>query len=617
MVAAAPYFVHHPVTISASSIARSRPPEGLKDLNILRLCAPRRAPLVRRARLIAVLCAGIALLPVSSRAETPAADIEIHSLAGSYLAGRVAGSLRDSSAAARFFGAALEADPDNLALLDRSFSLSLVAGEYEAAMTSAVRIAELDPSHQLAQLALAVDALRGRQYAEAQRHLEGAGNGPLAELTATLLRAWAETGMGNTDLALETVDGLSGPEWYEVFKPYHSGLIASVAGDEDAAGAYFEQAYAADPDAIRIVQAWARHLARVGKTDEALAVLEKFEQVVPEHPLIEQARQDVEAGRVPAPIVKTAQEGATEVLYGIGSALGSDSGEEYAAIYLRLGLYLTPQQPLALLSLADYYEKIGDSAKAIDVYGSIATDSPLRPNADIHRALNLDDLERTDDAIAVLNSIIDANPRDEEAIIALGNVLRGSERFADAADVYSRAIGQIADQSERDWALYYFRGMCYERAGRWPLAELDLQKALELNPDQPHVLNYLGYSWVDQHIRLDEALDMITRAVELRPNDGYIVDSLGWAYYRLARYEDAVRELERAVELKPEDPIINDHLGDAYWKVGRKLEAHFQWNHAKDLEPEPADLARILEKLESGLVDKPDRAAIELRRNDG
>ncbi len=552
-----------------------------------------------------------------AHAEAQKDDYVSGSLAGSYLAGRMAGGLRDSDAAAHYFNAALAEDPDNLALLDRSFTLSLIDGDYDRAMDTATRLVELDPEHRVAHLALAVDGIRAREYAVAERHLDNAGNGPLAELTSTLLRAWAEAGIGDIEQALATVDSLSGPEWYEVFKPYHSGLIATVGGDETAAGAYFEAAYTADPDAIRIVQAWGRHLARTDRIDEATAVFQRFGTVVPDHPLTVAALAEIDEGRTPAPIVKSAQEGAAEVLYGIGSALGSDSGEEYAALYLRLGLHLAPTQPLALLSLADYYEKIRDSEEAIEVYDRIAPDSPLRPNADIHKALNLDDLERTDEAIAILEQVIEAAPDDYEAIIALGNVLRGRERFGEAAKVYTRAVDQIGRPTQRDWALFYFRGMSYERDKRWPLAELDLQKALELNPEQPHVLNYLGYSWVDQNLNLDEALDMITRAVELRPNDGYIVDSLGWAYYRLGRYEEAARELERAVELKPDDPIINDHLGDAYWKVGRKLEAQFQWSHAKALDPEPDDLAKILDKLENGLNDTPDRAALELRRNDG
>ena len=207
-------------------------------------------------------------------------------------------------------------------------------------------------------------------------------------------------------------------------------------------------------------------------------------------------------------------------------------------------------------------------------------------------AMNLDTLERTDEAKASLEKLIAANPGDLEAIMALGNVLRGRKQFAECADTYSKGVETITKSEKSNWVIYYFRGICYERAKQWSKAEADLKKSLELFPDQPHVLNYLGYSWIDQGINLDEGMRMIKRAVEQRADDGYIVDSLGWAYYRLGNTEDAVKQLERAVELKPEDPTINDHLGDAYWRIGRVLEARFQWSHARDLKPEPDEWQR-------------------------
>ena len=193
--------------------------------------------------------------------------------------------------------------------------------------------------------------------------------------------------------------------------------------------------------------------------------------------------------------------------------------------------------------------------------------------------------------------------------MALGNVMRGRKQFAECADVYSKGIETITKSEKSNWVIYYFRGICFERSKQWAQAEVDLKKSLELYPDQPHVLNYLGYSWIDQGANLDEGMRMIKRAVEQRADDGYIVDSLGWAYYRLGDMEEAVKHLERAVELKPEDPTINDHLGDAYWKVGRQLEARFQWSHARDLKPEPEELVKIEAKLKSGMPDDTSSAA--------
>ena len=241
---------------------------------------------------------------------------------------------------------------------------------------------------------------------------------------------------------------------------------------------------------------------------------------------------------------------------------------------------------------------------AIKMYERVPQNSPLRRNAEIQLATNLDTLDRTDEAKQHLNKLVAEHGDDTDAIMALGNILRSRKSFEECADVYGKAIAQISNPEKPNWLVFYFRGICNERAKKWDAAEADLKKALQLFPDQPHVLNYLGYSWIDQGTNLDEGMRMIRRAVEQRPDDGYIVDSLGWAYYRLGNYEEAVKNLERAVELKPEDPTINDHLGDAYWKTGRTLEANFQWSHARDLKPEPEDLIKIKQKLASGLPEE-------------
>jgi Flp pilus assembly protein TadD len=243
--------------------------------------------------------------------------------------------------------------------------------------------------------------------------------------------------------------------------------------------------------------------------------------------------------------------------------------------------------------------------------------SPLKRNAEIQLALNLDSTERTDEAKQHLQKLIAEQPNDIDAIMALGNILRSRKTFSECADVYSKGIAAIGTPERSNWTVFYFRGICYERAKEWGKAEADLKKALELFPDQPHVLNYLGYSWVDQGINLDEGMSMIRRAVDQRPDDGYIVDSLGWAYYRLGNYEEATKNLERAVELRPEDPTINDHLGDGYWRVGRQLEARFQWSHARDLKPEPDELAKIDQKLKDGLPDETADVAKNKKPGDG
>jgi Flp pilus assembly protein TadD len=229
--------------------------------------------------------------------------------------------------------------------------------------------------------------------------------------------------------------------------------------------------------------------------------------------------------------------------------------------------------------------------------------SPLKVGADIQISLELDGAGKTDEAMRRLTDIVAKRPQDVEALSALAELQRSAKQYTEAAATYDKAIAAVGIPQRDNWTLFYFRGICYERSKQWPKAEADFRKALELYPDQPLVLNYLGYSWVDQGLNLEEAFKMLRKAVELRPNDGYIVDSLGWAHYKLGQYPEAAETLEKAIDLKPSDPILNDHLGDVYWRVNRRTEAHFQWNHARDMGPDPEDLPAILKKIESGLPD--------------
>jgi tetratricopeptide (TPR) repeat protein len=389
----------------------------------------------------------------------------------------------------------------------------------------------------------------------------------------------------------------------------HSGMILELSGQKKDAAKHYERAYKLDATALRVVQAYGGYLSRQGNKEEALKVFNAFDEILPRHPLVVEAISEINAGHKVAPLVESPQAGAAEALYGLGAALGRRGGEDLGLIYLQLALYLSPSHPMALLSLADLYEQLKKPEFAIAVYDRIPQNSPIRRNALIQRALDLDTLDRTDEAKADLSAVLAAHPDDTEAAMALGNILRARKDYAECADVYSKGIATFTKPEKANWVIYYFRGICYERSKQWPKAEADMKQALELFPEQPLVLNYLGYSWIDQGVHLDDGMRMIQRAVEQRADDGYIVDSLGWAYFRLGNAEEAVKHLERAVELKPEDPTINDHLGDAYWRVGRTLEARFQWSHARDLKPDPEDLTKIEAKLKSGLPDDTSSAA--------
>jgi tetratricopeptide (TPR) repeat protein len=537
------------------------------------------------------------------------------SASGSYLAARHAGQQRDAAAAASYYRAALKRDPNNPELLDRAFLSFLVDGDVDEAVKFAERVAQADKNDRVARLVLGVNALKRKQYASAKRDLAQSIRGPITDLTASLLSAWSTFAANDSKGAIAAIDHLAGPDWYAIFKDLHAGLIYDLAVNQKEAGKRLERAHKLDSTALRVVQAYGSWLSRNRSPKEALAVFEAFDKALPRHPLVMESMEKLKAGEKLPALVTNAQAGAAEALYGLGASLGRRGGEDLGLVYLQLSLFLSPSHPLALLSLADLYESLKKPELAIKIYERVPPGSPLHRNAAIQMAANLDSLERADDAQKHLEALIKQNPDDLEAIMALGNVLRGHKKFAECANVYSKGIATISKPEKANWIVFYFRGICYERSKQWAKAETDLKKALELFPDQPHVLNYLGYSWIDQGVKLDEGMEMIKKAVQQRPDDGYIVDSLGWAYYRLGNYEEATKQLERAIELKPEDPTINDHLGDAYWRVGRVLEAKFQWAHARDLKPDAEELPNIEEKLKSGLPDETSSQAKAVRKS--
>lgn len=564
------------------------------------------------------LAALLAAAPIELVAQPSDQDLIGLTASGSYLAARHAGQMRDAAAAAAYYRVALNRDPKNGELLDRTFLSLLVGGNIDDAVKYADQVAAADKSDRVARLVLGVNALKKKQYAVARRELAQSVRGPITDLTATLLASWAQFGAKDAKGAVAAIDRLAGPDWYAIFKDLHAGLILDLAGNEKEAGKRFERAYKADSSALRVVEAYGSWVSRNKSPQEALAIYEAFDKVLPRHPLIVDAMTKLKAGEKLPILISSAQAGAAEALYGLGASLGRRGGEDLGLVYLQLGLHLAPNHPLALLSLADLYESLKKPELAIKAYERIPASSPLHRNAEIQMAANLDTLERADEAEKHLQALIKRRPDDIEAVMALGNVLRGHKKFAECADVYSKGVDLIPNPEKANWVIFYFRGICYERSKQWPKSEADLKKALELYPDQPHVLNYLGYSWIDQGVNLDDGMAMIRKAVQQRPDDGYIVDSLGWAYYRIGNYDEAVKQLERAIELKPEDPTINDHLGDAYWRVGRELEARFQWAHARDLKPEPEELPKIEEKLKNGLApESANQAKAAKKTGDG
>jgi tetratricopeptide (TPR) repeat protein len=520
---------------------------------------------------------------------------------GNYLAGRTAAGLRDMDAAAAFLRSALRATPKDPELLDRTFRIVLASGDFEQAAALAERVAAVDADNRLARLALAVRAIKARQFVAARTQLAQSLNGPMPDVVAALVSAWAWQGSGDTARALKSADTLQGNDLIAVFRDLHAGLIAETGGNLAEAEKRLASAYKADQSLYVVVDAYARLLARAGKRDEALGVYKTMAEKMTRNSRLNANIELLEKGEKLPPTVASPKDGAAEALFTFGQLTSRGESAEIALIYLNLALYLSPEHELGLLTLADLQETIGQHDAAIEVYQRIPAASSFHEDVGLRVAVNLAQSERIPEAEKKLRELIAEDRNDIDAIVALGNLLHRQKSYKEAAEVFSQAVDATVEPKKSDWSLFFARGVAYDAAKDWRHAEKDLQTAVDLDPEQAVALNYLGYSWVDRGISFERGMDLIKKAVELRPNDGDIVDSLGWAYYRLGKYPEATTELERAVELKPQSWEINDHLGDVYWKTNRKLEAKFQWLHALTLEIEPEKRIQIERKINEGL----------------
>ena len=557
------------------------------------------------ARLISSAVLVLALLTGGAiSVEGRAFDVVRHTTAGNYLAGREALADMRNEDAARFFNDAAIADWDNPILVERSFIAHAAAGQITDAARVARHLLELSGPNDLATLVLGAEALKDRRYAAAARALETVGGDTYAGIAGGVLRAWALAADGKLQQANDVLDSI-GQGGLEDFLVFHRALMADVSGRTAEALELGKRTYETDPYVARIVEAYTRMLGNAGRFDEAEKVLADYAKQGLSHPLVTAVKAKIDLKQRPGAFAANVQAGAAELFHSIGVALAREGSGDIATVFLQLGMYLDPGADVIDLVYAQMLDAAGQHEIANGIYDKLPANSPLKPMAVVRVAENLDALGNKDEALRRLGNIVNTNPDDLEALSVLGDLQRGAKKYEEAAQTYTMALAASGGESPADWRFYYVRGISYERAKDWPKAEADFKKALSLNPNQPQVLNYLGYSWVDQGTNLLPALDMIQRAVAAAPNDGYIIDSLGWAYYRLGRFEDAVKQLELAVQLRSTDPEINDHLGDAYWRAGRKLEARFQWNIASSVDKEGAVKERVAIKLEKGLDAAP------------
>ncbi len=532
----------------------------------------------------------------------PAAE----SALGDYLAALVARRNRDLSAAADFMLSALEADPENPELLAAAFILVAGDGRQAETIGLAKRLTAAKPGEAFAHTVLALDAVEQGDLDRASEILTALPARGLSSLVGPLLKGWVEVARGDAAAALQSLDVLEETKGFDSIRNLHSALMYDVAGDATKAQEGYDNAFAkSGGSTLRLSWLSGNFFERQGDRERAVQIYREFIQANPGTTLLQPFMDRAEAGEAAPPAVADARQGMAEVLFNIASLLTQERAEELALAHVQQALHIKPDFDVARVLLGEILQGQARGREAIETYRKIAPDSSFGWMVRLRIADQMEELEDIEGAIAELDALSNERKDQFEPMFRKGNVLRANERFKEAVVAYDEAERRLGDIEPRHWTLLYFRGIALERSDQWDRAEENFLKALELEPEQPFVMNYLAYSWVEQKKNLDEAKEMLVRAVDLRPDDGYIVDSLGWVYYRVGEYENAVKYLEQAVELRPQDPVINDHLGDAYWRTGRVNEARFQWRRSLSLEPEEDQIPIITGKIKEGMPPEP------------
>ena len=526
------------------------------------------------------------------------------SLSGAYLAAMQADYRDDYAEASAYFDEALALDPGNPGLLTNAVVSSVAMGEVDKARVLADRLETIDAGNQIAMLVRLADVIADGNFVEADTILSAADDGAMNPLLGGLLGGWIEVGKEDFPAASARFDAMKGNDALAAYGQYHKALALGYAGDFVSAA----EILAGDADGPlhlnrAAIVAHAEILAQIGREKDAVAVLdEALSGGVPDAPIIALRDRLAASDEVPFDLIGSPGDGAAQAFLTLADALNGEDSERVALVHARLAAHIEPELAEADLLAADILESQEQYTLASAALSAIPDDSPWYVSSQVRLADTQRASGDADAGIATLTALAAGNQDRIEVNSALGDALRMAERFPESVSAYSKAIDKIEAPRAAHWVLYYTRGIATERAGNWPAAESDFREALKLEPGQPLVLNYLGYSMVEQQENLDEALGMIEQAVRAQPDDGYITNSLGWVYYRLGRYQDAVPPMLRAVELTPDDPVINDHLGDVLWMVGRQREAEFQWRRALSFGPaDDLDMDRVRKKLDVGL----------------
>ena len=520
-----------------------------------------------------------AALPFSAQAARPA----------DFLVSQFASHQGDTARAASSMAQALAGDPTNPELREDAFVLALLAGDGQA-----TELAKSLPTNPLAQLLLATRTAHDGDWRGAELGYAELPHQALADAIRPLLLAWVQQAQGMSDRAMDTLQPALASGKLGAIAPLHAALLADAAHrDGLAQRLYGDLAHSQASPSLQFARIYASWQARSGDMAAARATIGTAIQASPELGIAE-PRLLAALDRAHAP---GALDGLAQALVEVAAAANGQTGHEVSELLVQVALTAEPGMTDAHLLASEIAASHKQYQLAAAELEKVGQDDPLAPVIQLRLANLYARQGRLADSVRLLRALAAAYPRRPEPLTQLADTLADEQKFPEAIGAYDQAIALLRHPQSADWVVFYARGTALERAHEWPRAQADMNRALELSPDQPFVLNFLGYAMAERNEDLPLAREMIEKALHARPNDGAIVDSLGWVALRQGDTKEALRLLEKAAELEPEDPSITGHLGDAYWNAGRHLEAQDQWRRALVLKPDADEQARIEGRL--------------------
>lgn len=534
---------------------------------------------------------------------------------GNYLSGRFAANNGDFKNAEFYLSRTLKLDPNNLEIAGYAYRMHLITGDMDGAAKMAKMLYEASDVESNPEIMVLLSHIKKGDYAKAREVLSTFEKSGFNLVVLPLVTAWVDFAEGKLTQPIQQDENLKRIVEFAPFIYYQTALINDLAGfEEEAIAQYNEVLTLSKALPYRVVEMLGNLYARRGEWDKAEALYVRYREENPDSVLLSPSlKEHAKDSQAPARLVVNAREGIAEIFFSTASILNNENLNEEALIYIQQVLYLNPDFAAARLMRGTIYESLGRHEEALAEYDELPKETPYYYKGQLRKAYTYNAMEKNDKALSLLAKLAEKLPTRYQVQLTRGDILMRAKRYAEAADAYSRALAMIDVVKGEHWPIFYARGISYERTDAWQKAEGDFLKALEIEPNQPDVMNYLGYSWLTKNTRVTEARDLIEKAVKARPTDAHIIDSMGWALYALGEYDASVDYLERAIELMPTDPTVNDHLGDVYWRMGRVVEARYQWKRALLFGPEPQQAEALTAKLADGL---PPHNTVQTAEND-